>query len=328
MGISSQCDDCSRPVPGGVGDGEPGESTATEFHTNFRLASGTGSVVLSRELDGKPQILDYLNFAGVPEDWTYGSLPNGQPFYRDNMYYATPGGPNNAASPPLVVYINEWMAANTSASGFADPADGNYDDWFELYNPGSTSVALGGYYLTDDLVNRFKFRIPEGYNIAPQGFLLVWADNDTNQNSPVNPDLHANFKLSQSGETIGLYASDGTIIDAVAFGTQTNNVSEGHYPDGTGPLYFMTTPTPRAANELATPVEPPQVSEVRLSPEGMISFSFDTVAGATYRVEYKDDLNDPTWHPLTADQVADGSVQQITDDANVNPHRFYRVVVQ
>ena len=30
------------------------------------------------------------------------------------------------------------VAANTSASGFADPADGNFEDWFELYNPGGT----------------------------------------------------------------------------------------------------------------------------------------------------------------------------------------------
>jgi hypothetical protein len=43
-------------------DGESGESTANEWHTNFRLTNGTGSVSLSRASSSAPQIVDYLNF--------------------------------------------------------------------------------------------------------------------------------------------------------------------------------------------------------------------------------------------------------------------------
>ena len=58
-----------------------------------------------------------------------------------------------------------------------------------------------------------------------------------------------NFKLEKNGEAIGLFASDGALIDAVTFGPQTNNVSQGRSPDGFGPIYFLPTPTPRAANQ-------------------------------------------------------------------------------
>src|SRR5207248_2155298 len=48
----------------------------------------------------------------------------------------------------------------------------------------------------------------------------------------------------------GLFTPDGLTVDAVTFGPQQNNVSQGRYPDGNfaGVLHFMTTPTPQAAN--------------------------------------------------------------------------------
>ncbi|MDA7882196.1 lamin tail domain-containing protein, partial [Akkermansiaceae bacterium] len=36
--------------------------------------------------------------------------------------------------------INEWMAANPTAGSLLDPADGQADDWFELYNPTANPV--------------------------------------------------------------------------------------------------------------------------------------------------------------------------------------------
>jgi hypothetical protein len=136
------------------------------------------------------------------------------------------------------------MAGNTHT--IQDPLDGNkYDDWFELYNYGTNTVNLAGYYLTDALTNQFQFLIPPGYTIPPHGFLLVWADKKTPTGSG---DLHVNFKLSKSGEAIGLYGSDSNPVDYVVYGVQTDDVSEGRYPDGAGGLRFMTTATPRTNN--------------------------------------------------------------------------------
>jgi hypothetical protein len=240
-------------------DGQPGQTVGTQLHTSFRLPSGSGSIALSRIHNNAPQVLDYLNYAGLHADYSYGSFPDGQPFDRQEFFYVTPGGTNNGRSGPIVVFINEWMAGNISY--LADPADFNYEDWFELYNPGTNAVDLAGYFLSDALTNAFgvivdKFKFPITTNMAhiipPQGYLLVWADNETGQNlsgGVPRPDMHVNFALSLGGEAIGLFAADGTQIDRIVFGPQTNDVSQGRFPDGEANLYwFVTNRTPRAAN--------------------------------------------------------------------------------
>ena len=98
------------------------------------------------------------------------------------------------------------------------------------------------------------------YRIPPGGFLLVWADNETGQNNTNRADLHASFALAKGGEAIGIFAADGTQIDAVSFGPQTSDVSQGRFPDGALNIVPMTLPTPRAANVL--PNTPPVLSPI------------------------------------------------------------------
>ena len=49
------------------------------------------------------------------------------------------------------------MASNGST--LADPADGHYEDWFEIYNAGTTSVDLGGFYVSDAQDEPTQYRI-------------------------------------------------------------------------------------------------------------------------------------------------------------------------
>jgi hypothetical protein len=185
-----------------------------------------------------------------------GSLPDGQPDERQIFFIPTPGAANNPLAPP--VKINEWLAGNTRT--LADPADGDFDDWVELYNAGTTPVDLSDYYLTDDLGNWNKWKFPTGAVIPPDGFLLVWADEEQEQNG-VQGTWHANFKLSSSGESIGLFTPGGVVVDSVTFGQQTNDVSQGRYPDGNaGSFYFMTQPTPGQRNRV--PNQPPVLSSI------------------------------------------------------------------
>ena len=227
-------------------DGQTNLSTTNELHTSFILLSGTGSLALSRFYNGQPQVLDYIDYAGLGVNHSYGSFPDGQSFTRQDFFYPTPGATNNAASAPLTVFINEWMAGNTHT--IQDPLDSNkYDDWFELYNPSSNTVNLAGCYLTNALSGQLvpSSQIPSGYTIPPQGFLLVWADKKTPTGSG---DLHVNFKLSKSGTSIALYNASSNLVDYVTFGAQTSDISMGRYPDGAANLYFMPTATPRTNN--------------------------------------------------------------------------------
>ena len=117
-------------------------------------------------------------------------------------------------------------------------------DWFELYNPGSEAIDLGGLYLTDDLTEPTQFQIPDGVTIAGGGFLLFYADSDTDQGNQ-----HTNFKLSADGESLLLFGADGvTQIDAVTFTAQATDVAYGRQPDGTGSWVTMCEATPGGAN--------------------------------------------------------------------------------
>lgn len=142
--------------------------------------------------------------------------------------------------------INEFMADNGAT--IADP-EGEYDDWIEIYNASAQTVDLAGMYLTDDLLNPTQWQFPPGTLLGPSGYLLVWADEDV----PQNPSgLHANFKLSADGEAIGLFATNGaTLVDSVSFGNQSQDVSYGRFPNGSGSWYPMAQPSPNAANTTA-----------------------------------------------------------------------------
>ncbi len=231
-------------------DGEAGESAPGIPHAVFALPLSAGQVGLVRMVTGEPQVVDYLNYTNLPSNYSYGNVPDGQPFYRSSMFYPTAGAANSDAAPPITVSINEWMADNNGT--LSDPADAQYEDWFEFYNTGTNTVDLGGYYLTDNPLEPFKYEIPNNghYTIAPSGFLLVWADGEDGQNSTNLPDLHADFSLSKNGESIGLFGSDGVAIDVVTFGAQSTDSSEGRIPDGSAQIFAMEPPTPRASNRV------------------------------------------------------------------------------
>ena len=241
-------------------DGQTNLTTAGEWHTSFGLTNGRGSLALSRLWAGQPLVLDYLDYALFVPDRSYGSYPDGQPYDHREFYHATPGATNDPTLPALRVLINEWMADNNHT--LADPADGDHEDWFELYNPDTNAVSLAGYYLTDNLTNKLQFQIPDGYFIPARGYLLVWADGEPKQNSPIRPDLHVSFKLDAAGEAIGLFTPDGTAIDAITFGPQATDVSQGRYPDGASTIKSLTTATPGAPNAFHPPNSPPQLTPI------------------------------------------------------------------
>lgn len=143
------------------------------------------------------------------------------------------------------VVINEVQASNGATR--ADPDFGGYGDWIELYNASGQAADLGGAYLTDDFGKPKRWRIPVGTTLAPGAFLLVWADGaDTTARA-----FHTNFKLSGSGERVGLFDAAGAVLDTVTFGAQQADVSYGRHPDGGAAFAFFEKPTPGASNKTA-----------------------------------------------------------------------------
>jgi hypothetical protein len=303
-------------------DGEPGETAGANLHTSFRLNRTNGAVVLSRSLSGVPQIVDHLNYNNVGANRSFGAHPPGQSSFRQVFYTPTPGNTNNSAGPLVTLFINEWMAANTTF--LRDPMDQDFDDWFEIYNPGASAVDLTGFSLTDDFARPRQSVVPAGISVPAQGYLLVWADEETGQ-TRTNGDLHVDFRLSQDGERIALYDPFERQVDAVVFARQTNNISNGRLPNGgPQPFYFMASPTPRRSNVI--PSINPTIISFTLGGDNVVTLIWAAQAGGNYRVQYKDDLNAPGWTPLGSDVNATGTSASKTDPNN-GTQRFYRVLL-
>jgi|GEM_PF-69574 len=133
------------------------------------------------------------------------------------------------------ILINEIMTNSTS---YTD-ANGEADDWVELYNPNDYAVDVAGMYLADshygDGITAWT-QIPSGYTtqttIQPHSYLVFWFDEQVSQGP-----LHINCKLSGSGDAVYLVSSNGsTVVDSYTWDATTGldyaDVSLGRYPDG------------------------------------------------------------------------------------------------
>ena len=141
------------------------------------------------------------------------------------------------------IVINEINAAN--ADGIYDTYFYNYSPWIELYNSGSSSVNVGGYFLSDDISAPYKWTIPANTSIPGKGFLMIWCDN-------AGVDLHANFSLDSDGEDVVLSNASFQNIDQVNFPKQYTNLSYGRLSNGGAVWGHQVNATPGASNNPAT----------------------------------------------------------------------------
>ena len=155
------------------------------------------------------------------------------------------------------ITINELMSSNSSI--IADE-DGDYEDWIEIYNFGTTTVGLDDFGLSDKAGQPFKWVFPD-IVIQPGEYLIVWTSgkNRTNPDAP----LHTNFSIKAEGEQLTLTNPSGSAISIIQPVTLQSDVSYGRSPDGTGAYYFFDEPTPGTANTTQTYneiLEPPAFS--------------------------------------------------------------------
>ncbi len=175
------------------------------------------------------------------------------------------------------IVINEYSVSNLSS--FTDNF-GQYEDWFELYNVGSSPVELGGFYLSDDPQDSLKWQFPEGSIIQGNGFVRVWT---TGRDLVSGNHYHTNFRLSQTKdepEHIVLSDQLGNVIDQLQLQRTQKEHSRGRTTDGSVGWSIFTNPTPNSTNNTATPYEayaaPPVMSEAAGFYEGPLTVSMTT----------------------------------------------------
>ncbi len=165
-------------------------------------------------------------------------------------------------------------------------AAGAPGEFIEVFNTSDSPFELEGCFLSDSSRNPTRWRIPGGNVVPPRGFAVFWADG-------ANRGNHAGFKLSNSGEFLGLYGrmEEGNLpIDTITFRSVQTGASWGANPDGTKQFRIWKDPTPGSRNipkipgdylkrqsaalggarrpdEVTSPLAPPETAPPELRPE-------------------------------------------------------------
>ena len=189
------------------------------------------------------------------------------------------------ASNSKKILINEFLASN--ATGIVD-VDGDYSDWIELYNAGSTTINLSGWGLTDNINKPKKWVFPS-VQIRPNEYLVVFASSKDKIGK--NNEIHTNFSLSRDGEYLGIIEPNGTISDEYTptYPPQETDISYGYYE---GERMYFTFPTPGEENTLKGP-SIPKFSHERGYYENPITVTLTTVDPDT-KIYYSTDGTQPT----------------------------------
>ncbi|MBN2271683.1 MAG: lamin tail domain-containing protein, partial [Sedimentisphaerales bacterium] len=211
-----------------------GDLTTTRNHLGFALlADGEALYLYDRpNPDGSRDLIDSVRFGPQINDYSIGRVGWDREWKLNRMTF----GSANVAQPlgdPYTLKINEWLADSQVLFE---------DDFIELYNPHPLPVSLGGLYLTDNPVTQAEKHQIFALSFIPGEGYTVLRPNDGNDPSELG------FKLSATGEMIGLFDAGLNMIDQVLYGPQTTDVSQGRVPDGSLAFEFFELPTPGVTN--------------------------------------------------------------------------------
>jgi hypothetical protein len=168
---------------------------------------------------GSLEIIDPAGDSGATSNWR-----------ASTEYFGSPG--LAGAGPQNRVVINELLA-------HTDPP---LEDVVELFNRTDQPIDVGGWFLSNDLADPFRFRIPSGTVIPPRGFRMIY-EYQFNPLQPAAGRTAFTFGAARGG-IVTLLSADtaGTPLrweDVQEFPASPNGVSFGRHPDGEGPFLLM-----------------------------------------------------------------------------------------
>ncbi len=89
-------------------------------------------------------------------------------------------------------------------------------EWFEIYNP-DAAMDLQGYAVSDSDPGN-KVLISSPLPIPSHGYLVFGRKQNLQENGGVAVDSLFSFPLNNDGDTLSIYAPDGSIVDTVSYG--------------------------------------------------------------------------------------------------------------
>jgi len=215
---------------------------------NLALAHVSGAPIFALNYGTRPpwpETPDGYGFSLVPTDPNYNPDPANPVNWRASTSIGgSPGADDPPSSVPRIL-VNEALTHT----------DLPQLDSVELYNPNTTNVNIGNWYLTDDRTVPKKFGIPAGTTIPAHGYIVF---TEADWNNPANGTNQ--FRLDSHGEVIYLYSADGDgnltgYSDGFAFGAAQNGVSFGRYTNSVGEIQYPA----QVVNTLGGPNAGPRV---------------------------------------------------------------------
>ena len=149
--------------------------------------------------------------------------------------------------------------------------------------------------------------------------LSVVADNATRLYGQTNPVFTGTLSGVQDGDNITATYSSAATADSLPGDYEI--VPTLIDPDGR-----LVNYTVAVTNGILTIVDAPHLLSISEPTPGAFVIECRVQAGRTYRFQYKNSLLDDVWLSLGADQTATSSRVAITNDANADLQRFYRLL--
>ena len=267
----------------------------------IRIKDALGGVLLEFEYDDnwygitdgdgfsltvRDEALSDMALLSEKEGWRPSAVNGGSPGEDESFVLPEVGD----------IVINEVLAHSHS----------NAPDWIELYNTSTTTINIGGWFLSDDNSDeesKKKYEIPLGTTISGGGYKVFY---ETEHFGNINADgCHVTFGLSEGGDDVYLYSgNDGEITGYAVeedFGASASNIAFGrYYKASTDSWNFvaMESNTPGYGNSYPM-VGPIVISEMMYNPESGGSYDNDeyeyielmNITGLTVNLWMYDDLN-------------------------------------
>lgn len=213
------------------------------------------------------------------------------------------------------VMINEYSTANLS--GYIDNYDST-EDWIELFNPSSSSINLGGYYLSDKASDPTKWEIPAGVTIPAYSYLTFWCSG---RDEASGGNYHTNFKLKQTKnnpEHVVFSDTNGDVINDYEIQKTQLEHSMGRSPNGSETWKIFTNPTRGNLNSGQS------YSSYAASPENSVVAGF--YAG-TQTVEITTEEPNATIYFSVDGNVPSSSSNTYNSPVNISETRVLKAIV-
>ena len=193
----------------------------TRMISLFLILSLLPGLAACSVLPGKEETLDPVQESSAPVEETPEPVPE------------VTESPESVFIP---VSINEVMASNKST--IADD-DGLFPDWLELYNYGSGTVDLSGYYLC---CGSERWEI-SGITLEPGAYLVIFCTGDGRDST------HSSFTIAKEGAALTLESAAGTVIER--FDLPVSGSDESVYRSEEGNIITTRSATPGFENSTA-----------------------------------------------------------------------------